>query len=162
MIKQLDQRLLDDLLKKAESTERKRVNLNWHPVLDDPVQRFFNAMLPETYVRPHRHVTPPRWEFFMVLQGYVALLVFDDEGVVSARYELRAGSDLTGIELAEGQWHAIVALEPSVLFELKEGQYAKVTDKDFATWAPEEGDAQCCDVVEWYRGAVAGDTLKAQ
>ena len=42
-------------------------------------------MQPGTYVRPHRHSTPPRWELFVVLRGALALLVFDDSGRVEER-----------------------------------------------------------------------------
>ena len=59
----------------AADSPRLRANHNIHPVLEDPVQRFFNAMQPGTYVRPHRHSTPPRWELFVVLRGALALLV---------------------------------------------------------------------------------------
>jgi cupin fold WbuC family metalloprotein len=61
MMKLLDNATLTELLATAADSPRRRANHNIHPVLEDPVQRFFNAMQPGTYVRPHRHSMPPRW-----------------------------------------------------------------------------------------------------
>ena len=68
----LSAELTDALMERAAVSARRRANCNIHPTLDDPVQRFFNAMQPGTYVRPHRHTTPLRWEMFLVLQGRLA------------------------------------------------------------------------------------------
>lgn len=155
----LNQKLVDDLLAEAAVSPRRRANRNLHADLDDPVQRFFNAIHPDSYVRPHQHVEPRRWECFLVVKGGIALLEFDREGAVLARHELREGQDGFGIELDPGAWHAVVALEPAVMFELKQGPYAALSDKHFADWAPREGDAGCVDVIAWYRTAQVGDRL---
>ena len=44
--------LLDALSAEAIRLPRRRKNLNVHPVLEDPVQRLFNALEPGTYARP--------------------------------------------------------------------------------------------------------------
>ena len=47
---------------------------------------------------------------------------------------------MKGIELAENQFHTLVALEPdSVIFELKQGPYQPSHDKDFIASFPPEG-----------------------
>jgi cupin fold WbuC family metalloprotein len=74
-VKLITQDLLHQLGDKAASSTRLRANHNIHPKLDDPVQRFFNAMQPGTYVRPHRHTEPPRWELFFILSGHVSILL---------------------------------------------------------------------------------------
>lgn len=157
-MQRLDQTLLDALEVTAATTPRRRANHNIHPRLDAPVQRFFNALQPDTYVRPHRHSTPPRWELFLVLRGHLVLLVFDANGRVIEREELSARGQVFGIEVPEGTWHALVALEPAVVFELKEGPYQAATDKDFAAWAPAEGEPDCGRFVTWYRSAQPGDS----
>jgi cupin fold WbuC family metalloprotein len=141
----------------AAASARRRANYNIHPTLDDPVQRFFNAMHPGTYVRPHRHTTPLRWEMFLVLKGRLAVLQFDGVGRVVERQELVAGGPVFGAELEAGCWHTLVVLEPALVFELKEGPYSAMSDKDFARWAPAEGDAGCEQVVSWYETAGKGD-----
>lgn len=155
-MKRFDQSLLDTLAARAASTVRRRANHNVHPTLDAPVQRFFNALEPGTYIRPHRHRTPPRWEFFMVLRGHLALLTFDADGQVLVREELCAAGPVFGAELPVDTWHTLVALQPSILFELKEGPYHALSDKDFAAWAPAEGDADCAAFVAWYSSALPG------
>ena len=148
--------LFSQLNSKAAASPRLRVNHNIHPQLDDPVQRFFNAMQPGTYVRPHRHTDPQRWEFFLVLSGHVSVLLFDDKGRVTGRYELQEAGPTRGLEISPGQWHTLVAMQPSILFELKEGPYNQLTDKDFAPWAPVEADSDAQLVEAWYHSAAVG------
>ena len=155
-MKYLDQNMLTTLMQTAAASPRQRANHNIHPTLDASVQRFFNALQPETYVRPHRHRTPPRWELFLALRGRLAILVFDDAGCVIERQELSAQGPVFGAELPVDTWHALVALEPCVIFELKEGPYHVLSDKDFATWAPAEDAVECASFIEWYRGADVG------
>jgi len=158
-MKKLSTELTARLMEQAAESARLRANSNIHPTLDDPVQRFFNAMQPGTYVRPHRHTTPLRWEMFLVLQGRLAVLQFDDDGRVEGRQELAADGPVFGAELEAGRWHTLVVLEPALVFELKEGPYSAMTDKDFASWAPPEGEAGCAQVVYWYETAGKGDTF---
>jgi hypothetical protein len=44
-----------------------------------------------------------------------------------------------------------------VLFEVKPGPYEPLNDKDFATWAPAEGDPAAAAFVDWYRRAMPGE-----
>lgn len=148
---------LQALSRKAISLPRGRANLNVHPRLDDPVQRLFNAMEPGTYVRPHRHARPNGWELMMVVSGRFAILLFDDSGQVTERFELGV-SAITAVEIPAFTWHAVVSLWPgTVMFEVKPGPYAPLTDKDFARWAPEECAADYRRFVEWYVAAQPGD-----
>lgn len=128
---------------KAQGVARARANLNLHPQLDDPVQRFLNAIEPGSYVRPHRHAEPQaKWELFVVLSGAVAVLVLDDAGVVQERVVLDAAGDCRAVEIPAGAWHTLAALVAgTVLFECKQGPYQPASDKDFAPWAPREGEA---------------------
>lgn len=156
-MKIIDSQRLEALSRKADITERGRLNDNLHPILEDPVQRFLNAMRPRTYVRPHRHTDPPRWELFLALRGRVGILLFDDLGKVLERTEIAEHGPRQGAEIEAGCWHALVALQPAVLFELKQGPYSPSTDKDFAPWAPAEGDKTCSCWVHWYTRARPGD-----
>jgi cupin fold WbuC family metalloprotein len=49
---------------------------------DEPAQRLLNAMEPDSYIRPHRHLTDPKREGFVGACGRMALLVFDDGGAM--------------------------------------------------------------------------------
>jgi cupin fold WbuC family metalloprotein len=137
----LDDALIARLLDAARESPRRRRNHDFHAGPADNPHRFLNVMLRDTYVRPHRHVTPPKSEAFLVLEGAVAVFLFDDEGRVSARHDLGVGG-VRGIDLAPGLWHTLVPLsEHVVIYEVKPGPWDPSTDKEMAPWAPAEGDA---------------------
>lgn len=138
-MKIINQNRLDQLSKDAAASERLRKNLNMHDDYADPCQRLFNAMEPGTYIRPHRHVDPPKAECFMAVRGKITLITFDDKGAVEQVVPFGAGCDAVAIELPPGAWHTLIVLEPgSIFFETKPGPYAPLSDKDFAPWSPAE------------------------
>ncbi len=153
-----DQKLLDDLVVKAKQSPRLRANYNVHAELNDPVQRLFIAIEPGSYVRPHRHPELEKWEFFMLVRGRIAALLFDHQGKVIRREELRPDGPVYGFEIPHDTWHCVVALEScTVFFEVKRGPYTPQSDKDFALWAPQEGEPGCTDFVQWLSDAQPGD-----
>jgi len=150
---------LDDLTRRAENGDRRRANLNMHPDLGDPYQRFFNAMEPSTYVRPHRHPNQARWELFVLLRGSALVLEMTGDGTISDRTVLGVTQSVA-VEIAGGCWHTVVALEhETLLFEVKPGPYRPVEDKDFMTWAPSEGDASTPTMLKRMRSARVGDSI---
>ncbi|OSM05032.1 WbuC family cupin fold metalloprotein [Magnetofaba australis] len=160
-LKKLDVNGAKDLVLQAQSSERQRKNFNFHPELDDPIQRLANAFEPGTYVPPHRHIDPDRWEMFLLIEGRAAILVFDDEGKVTDRAELGRDNDsqCSVAEIPPGAWHSVVALTAgTVLFEVKAGPYARLTDKGFASWAPRENETQAArSITKWMEQAQVGD-----
>ncbi|SBO43976.1 WbuC family cupin fold metalloprotein [Cyanobium sp. NIES-981] len=144
-LQRIDQALLDQLSARARQAPRLRRNHNLHQ-LPDRVQRFLNGLQPGTYVRPHRHVRDGAgggFECFVVLQGAIGLLVLNAAGEVIGRERLEATGPLKGIELAEGQFHTLVALSPdAVMLELKQGPYQPAADKDFLPQFPSEGSLE--------------------
>jgi cupin fold WbuC family metalloprotein len=103
------------------------------------VQRLFIALEPETYIRPHRHSEPPRWEFFVLIRGAVDALSFSDEGVILERIRMTPG-DAAAVEVPPATWHSYLCLESgTVVLEVKEGPYAAPGANNFANWAP-DGD----------------------
>lgn len=138
--------LFDEVLARAAASPRGRINHNFHPTLEDPVHRFLNVVTRGSYVTPHRHTTPPRSESFVVLRGAIAFWIFDDDGTVhltSVLEEPGRGREC-GIDVPPGEWHSMAALsDHAVCFEVKAGPYVRVSDKDFAPWAPREGQPEC-------------------
>ena len=123
----------------ARSRPRLRANRNLHR-MEDPVHRLLNAIEPGSYVRPHRHLEPPKAETVVVVSGALGLLVFDGGGAVVATALLRPAPGPFLADLPAGAWHSFVALEPgTVFFETKSGPYAPPSPSDLAPWAPEEG-----------------------
>jgi cupin fold WbuC family metalloprotein len=136
----IDEALLDATLARALTSPRGRINHNFHPDLASNPHRFLNAWTRGSYAAPHRHLAVPKPESFIVLRGELALFVFDDAGAVIERHIL-GRNGIMGIDLAPGLWHTVTALtETAVCFEVKAGPYDAATDKEFAPWAPLEGD----------------------
>ncbi len=158
-MKRFDSAALAELSRAAAQSPRLRMNLNLHAAAQDPIQRLLNAFEPNTYVRPHRHRDPDRWELFTILAGRAAVLTFDDNGRVRERADLDSAEGVRVMEIAPAAWHTIVALAPgTVLFEVKAGPYVPTPAEDFAAWAPQEGDARAITLERWFQTAVPGDT----
>lgn len=143
----IDDALFEATLARAAEAPRGRVNHNFHPSLEDNPHRFLNVMRRGTYVTPHRHLDPPKSETFVILRGEVAFFVFDDAGEVVRCERLADPSrreHATGIDLGPGVWHSLAVLsESAICFEVKPGPYQAANDKDFAPWAPREGEPGC-------------------
>jgi len=140
---QITQGLLDEVTAKAKSVARKRTHYNFHKNYDDAVQRLLNAAEPGTYIRPHKHEDPDKIEVFIILQGSVVVVEFDDAGAVTGHVVLSRERGVFGVEIPPRTWHTFITLTPgSVLYEVKEGPYRQAVDKNFASWAPEEGSVE--------------------
>lgn len=146
-IQTLNRALTEDLIERARRSPRLRINHNLHASMEDNPHRFLNVMIRGTYITPHRHLDPPKAESFLVLEGQVAFFIFDDAGAV-VRTEV-VGGDPMGIDLPPGVWHTLSPLsEHAVCFEVKPGPYSAANDKDFASWAPREGDPVAAEYLE--------------
>jgi cupin fold WbuC family metalloprotein len=152
----ITKKAISDLLADAAASPRKRMNLNLHPELTDPINRFVNAGLVGTYVRPHRHRTG-RWELVSVLQGSLDLLIFNSCGELKGRFPLSA-QDASLAEIPGGDWHTFVFHAPAaVILEVKPGPYEPQFDKEFASWAPTEGHPTVARFITWLEGAALGE-----
>ena len=145
-IQVIDERLLDELLGRARVAPRRRAIHCLHDGPWEHAHRMLNALTVGTYVRPHRHASDYQSEAFIVLRGRLALLIFDEAGEVDARAGrlLGAPTGCLGLDVAPRIWHALVALEDAVIYEVKghpAGGYVEERDKEFAPWSPPEGGA---------------------
>lgn len=137
----IDKTLLDETSEKAKQTDRLRMNYNFHRSLSDNLQRMLNAMEPTTYVQPHKHQDPDKREIFVILRGRIVVIEYDDNGEISDYLVLDTKTGNYGVEIAPGKWHSLISLESgSVVYEVKDGPYYKIDDKNFADWAPGEGE----------------------
>ena len=136
--------LLNELSQKAASIPRMRLNHNFHDDLADPINRMLNALEPGTYLQPHKHENPDKREVFIVLRGSLVVVFFDDIGNPTEFVLLDTQKGNYAIEIPVGSWHTLIALETgSVVYEVKDGPYFPMTDKNFAIWAPKEGTSEC-------------------
>ena len=144
MLIRIDKNLTDELVDTATKSERKRKNHNFHQTADDRLQRMLHAMNPGTYVQPHKHEDPDKREVFIVLTGSVYIILFTDDGSISEWMLLDSVSGNFGAEIPPRCWHTLIALEQgTVVYEVKDGPYLPIDDKNFAPWAPAEGDTDC-------------------
>jgi cupin fold WbuC family metalloprotein len=135
----LTESLAERVLAVSRESDRKRVILPFHKSSSESLHRMFNAMQPGTYVRPHRHLSPPKTEGFLVLRGALDFILFDEHGEIERVERLQAGSETFGLDLEAGLFHAFLVRAPDTLiYEVKPGPYSPLDDKDFAAWAPEE------------------------
>jgi cupin fold WbuC family metalloprotein len=133
----------EQLTAAARSRTRGRKNLDFHEAASHPAQRLLNAVEPDSYIRPHRHLEASKDETFVVLRGAFGLVCFDESGKVTEARVLRAHGDLVGAHVPARTFHCLVSLEHgSVFFEAKAGPYDAATDKDWPAWAPPEGAAE--------------------
>jgi cupin fold WbuC family metalloprotein len=151
-MKQISSAQLDELVRNAQASPRRRAHLNLHEMLSAPVQRLAIAMEPDTLIRPHRH--RQTWELLFPLRGRFVVLYFDADGVVTGRTVL--GAETAVLETPIGQWHAVLSLDVGgVIFEVKQGPYVPTDPVDFAPWVASEDRSPA--LLDWYGSAQPGD-----
>lgn len=139
-MKIIDQQLLDQLTAQARANPRLRMNHNLHPSDDFCCHRLFNAVEPESYIRPHRHLDPAKDETFVIVRGRLGVITFDEAGDVLAKAEISAGGGAMAADVPHGAFHAAVSLaEGTIFFEAKAGPYQPLSEAEKAPWAPAEG-----------------------
>jgi len=138
--------LAEETIRKAKESARKRMNYNFHVDFSDPINRMLNAMEPGTYVQPHKYENPDKREVFLVLEGTAAVVCFDATGEITEYTLLNRNKKVYGVEIPPKTWHTVISLESgTILYEIKDGPYSPLDDKNFALWAPREGEARCDD-----------------
>ena len=119
------------------------MNHNFHEYYGDTLQRMLNAMESFSYIQPHKHENPDKREVFFVLRGRFVVIEFDGVGNITDHILLDPLAGNYGAEIPERTFHTIIALDPdTVAYEVKDGPYAPIDDKNFAPWAPKEGAAE--------------------
>lgn len=143
MIKILNSALLQDLTVQAQKNRRLRQHHNLHESYDELSQRLLNAMEPNSYIRPHRHLTDPKPEAFIGIRGKMALLIFNDTGKIEQVYPFGPDEEIIGVDLPPGIWHTVISLqEGSVFYETKPGPFNPINPKDVAPWAPDSSSSE--------------------
>lgn len=148
MIK-INKTLLNEQTAKAQASTRLRMNYNFHQDYADPMNRMLNCLEPGTYTRPHKHEDPDKREIFLILRGKLAVLEYDEDGNILECVVLDPLAGNYGVEISAGTWHSVISLEAgTVVYEFKDGPYMPINDKNFAVWAPAEGDPECVTFLE--------------
>lgn len=140
----LDNKLFDEILEKAQSSPRRRMNFDLRTqaripglaaddVADgwaDMSQRMLNVLMTDTVIPIHRHMETS--ETVIVCRGKVREEFYDAEGNKTAEFVMEAGGECPGIQVPMGQYHTLVCLEDgSVIFEAKDRAYDPVGTEEF-------------------------------
>lgn len=124
----IDDRLLDKVTAEAEESPRLRMNYNLHDSLDAKAQRLINVLLPGTPLPIHRHRHTA--ETYVILRGKMFVVFYNDIGAQTGRFLLDHAKGNYGIQIPTGQWHGIEVIEPSAIFEVKDGPYTPLEPED--------------------------------
>lgn len=117
----IDNNLMNEVSAQAKSSPRLRMNYNFHKSLDEKCHRMLNAVEPGTEIPIHRH--PEKDESFVILKGKVKVTTYNDKGVLKDYVILSQEIGQYGVNIPKNVWHTLEALEPSMLFECKEGPF---------------------------------------
>lgn len=137
---EIDNKFISKLLSEAAENPRLRQNYDLRTSSDDNSQRMLNALLPGTVVPIHRH--PNSTENVLLLYGKLVEVLYEEarpgDGIEqkqdmaiwrrlheTARIVLDPSSGNYGCVVPAGTWHTVEVLEPSVIYEAKDGKYGE-------------------------------------
>jgi hypothetical protein len=125
----IDKNLLDTVSAAAKSSERLRMNHNFHETLEAPCQRMLNALEPGTFVPIHRHIHTA--ETYILLRGKLKIFFYNEEKVIIEEEILDQSHGCYGVHIPAGVWHSMEVLESgTIIFETKDGPYTPITEQD--------------------------------
>lgn len=122
----VDRELIERLFEQAKGNPRKRVNYDMRTSPEDGSQRMMNAMLPGTEVAIHRH--PNSNENVILITGKMYEILYevaDGQLVETERLYLCPAEGKYGCQVPKGVWHTVEVIEPSVIYEAKDGKYGE-------------------------------------
>lgn len=137
---EINKELLESLLAEAKENPRLRQNFDLRTSSADTSQRMLNALHPQTEVPIHRHEKTA--ETVICLVGKLEEIIYEEvneyvheatsccDDVIRqksfkevSRQILSPAEGKFGIQIPAGAWHTINIIEPSVIFEVKDGAY---------------------------------------
>lgn len=143
---EINKDLLDSLFEQAKENPRLRQNMDLRTSSADTSQRMLNALLPETVVPIHRHEDTT--ESVICLCGKLDEVIYEEvvsyskasseeflQGIDAQdvvrkveyrevqRIHLCPAEAKYGCQIPKGAWHTVEVIEPSVIFEVKDGAY---------------------------------------
>ncbi len=124
----IDDNLLNRVTSDAQASPRLRMNFNLHESLDAKAQRLINLLLPGTEVPVHRHRSTA--ETYIILRGKLEVMFHDSSGSVTSAFMLDPLTGNYGVQIPKGQWHSIRVVEPTAIFEVKDGPYTPLGSDD--------------------------------
>lgn len=124
-----DKEFLGRLFEQAVENPRLRQNFDLRTSETDTSQRMLNALLPGTQVSIHKHEETT--ETVICLCGKLDEVIYEktlsledkEEYKEAQRIHLCPAQAKYGCQIPKGAWHNVEVIEPSVIFEAKDGAY---------------------------------------
>ena len=120
---EINKEFLGKLFEQAVENPRLRQSYDLRTSSDDNSQRILNALLPGTVVPIHRH--PNSNENVLLLCGKLVEVIYGESGKEKERIHLDPTIGNYGCVIPPGAWHTVEVLEPSVIYEAKDGKYGE-------------------------------------
>ena len=137
-IMEINKDFLSKLFEQAVVNPRLRQNLDLRTSANDNSQRMLNALLPGTVVPIHRH--PQSTENVFLLCGNIVEVIYDENGKEIERIHLDPTVGNYGCVVPQGAWHTVEVLEPSVIYEAKDGKYGEDGSETFDALKAKEAE----------------------
>jgi len=145
----ISRQILDRLSAEAKHSPRLRKNYNFHFSDQDICHRLLNAMEPDSYIQPHRHLNTSKDEALVVIRGRIGIIIFDVEGNIKENVLLEQAGGIMMVNIPHEIFHTCVSLEEgTVFFEAKAGPFIPLAPEEKAPWAPPENDEFVTEYLE--------------
>lgn len=133
---EINKEFLGKLFEQAVKNPRLRQSYDLRTSSDDNSQRILNALLPGTVVPIHRH--PNSNENVLLLCGKLVEVIYDENGKEKEHIHLDPTIGNYGCVIPPGAWHTVEVLEPSVIYEAKDGKYGEDGSETFDAFKANE------------------------
>ena len=140
---EINKDFLGKLFEQAVVNPRLRQNFDLRTSANDNSQRMLNALLPGTVVPIHRH--PQSTENVFLLCGKIVEVICDENGNEIKRIHLDPTIGNYGCVVPQGAWHTVEVLEPSVIYEAKDGKYGEDGSETLDDYKAKKEAAEAAD-----------------
>ena len=138
MTMEFDKDFLDKLFEQATMSPKLRQCFDLRTSEADTSQRMLIALLSGTVVPIHRH--PQSTENVLLLFGKIVEVICDENGNEIERIHLDPTVGNYGCVVPQGAWHTVEVLEPSVIYEAKDGKYGEDGSETFDAFKTKEAE----------------------
>ena len=138
MTMEFDKDFLGKLFEQATMNPKLRQCFDLRTSEADTSQRMLIALLPGTVVPIHRH--PQSTENVLLLCGKIVEVICDENGNEIEHIHLDPTVGNYGCVVPQGAWHTVDVLEPSVIYEAKDGKYGEDGSETFDAFKAKEAE----------------------
>ena len=124
----IDSNLLNEITACAQKSPLLQSKIDLNEGINSTSQRLINVLLPGTVLPIHRHRLTA--ETYILLRGKMFVVFYDETGAQTHRFLLDPTMGNYGVQIPKGQWHTVEVIEPTAIFEVKDGPYTPLAPED--------------------------------